>query len=92
VATITKGRSLIFNAAGDRYDPVVHCRSVVLQTNAGVAGDALTITDGAGDVIFHYRTKNTVDEVDFLQGNPYSCRGMVVTSMPAGGQVLILLR
>jgi|RhiMethySRZTD1v2_1073278.scaffolds.fasta_scaffold1713211_1 hypothetical protein len=92
MATLIKSRSLIFNATGDRYDPVVHCRSVVLQTNAGVAGDALTITDGAGDVIFHYRTKNTVDEVDFLQGNHYACRGMVVTSMPAGGQVLVLLR
>jgi hypothetical protein len=92
MAVTIKSRSLLFGAAGDRYDPVVHCRSVSLQATAGAVGDAFTITDGAGDVIFHYRLKVVGDSVEFLHGNPYSCRGMVVTAMPATGQCLVLLR
>jgi hypothetical protein len=92
MATLIKSRSIIFNAVSDRYDPVIHCRSISLQTNAGAAGEALTITDGSGDVIVHYRTAGAVDDAEFMFGAHYACRGMVVTAMPAGGQVLVLLR
>lgn len=93
MAVTIKSRSITFTAAADSYAPVVHMRSLSFKTDTGVAGENLVITDAAGDVIAQYECEAAVDNAEFLfAGKGHSCRGLTISSMPTGGQVVALLR
>jgi hypothetical protein len=92
MAVTIKSRSITFTAAADAYAPVVHLAQLSFKTSTGVAGEALTITDAAGDTIVSYVCEGANDNAEFLFTDGYSCRGLTISAMPTGGNVIALLR
>jgi hypothetical protein len=92
MAITRRSKSVVLTAAGDEATGVYDLMSLALVGTGMAAGQRILIEDSFGSILADHYVEAANENVEFITGGCYFCRGIKLVTVPAGGTWTVVAR